>query len=207
MKIVKINNCAECPCKLSCKLVTTIYHIKDIDYTDHPIVLEFEDKSIGDPKKLIHPDCELDDAEQPIVLNLSEEELKVVKGALKNELGRLVAFKNLPEEEYTIKEVDLDATTQKAKKDVEKILQTEGSDEDILGMILSNNADIGSVGDAPWDIAVVSIKAWDQVINDIIKWKNDIIKKLSEGNEIKSLKQENGKLYAIRNSGKFEEIH
>jgi hypothetical protein len=98
----------------------------------------------------IHPDCELDDAEKPIVLNLSDEQLKefretinkpgelvVVKGALKNEPGELVAFKNPPGEEYAIKEVDLEATTQKAKddcmkivgKDLEKIIKQKSKDE------------------------------------------------------------------------------
>jgi hypothetical protein len=71
MKIIKVNNCGKCPKHFSCRLMSVW-----ISSEEKSLHLEFQDKTIGDPAKMIHPDCPLEDAEYEF------KSLKVVDGKL-----------------------------------------------------------------------------------------------------------------------------
>jgi hypothetical protein len=73
MKIIKVNNCGECPKCFNCNLMSDTW-ISSEEKSQH--YLEFQDKTIGDPAKMIHPDCSLEDAECEF------KSLKVVDGKL-----------------------------------------------------------------------------------------------------------------------------
>jgi len=115
MKIIKVKNCGKCP-----HIYNSIYCENDEIFFKSNCMHNDHGWKLEDVTK-IHPDCELDDAVQPIVLNLSEDELKAFRDT-KNEPGKYVISKYSSEERYKIKEVDLDATTQKAKDDCIKIV-------------------------------------------------------------------------------------